>query len=173
MTSPQTADAGETPPNEAMEIYQGHLDIVTEAFWARNFDNVRPHMLLPGTMRLKDVAREISDWDGRRALFDDQRDGLDAMGATEYHRLVVEAAFSTPDRIEGSHLSYVIRGGSLVVSPYLSRMPLVRTPAGWKAHGIDTDVSNADTFALGRRVERILKEKEQSLDTMRDCNAQT
>jgi len=167
----QTQDSPAQATSDALVLYQSHLDVVTTAFWAGDFDSVRTHFKLPAVMRMKDTARMIEDWTGLRALFEDHREGLSRMGATDYHRLATEARFVGPEQIEGCHLNYLVQGGSLVITPYLSRMVLVREEGTWRAHGIETDIANTELYALGRRVTEHLEAKRRALKSKRDHNA--
>jgi hypothetical protein len=137
----------------AVAIYQAHTDQVTDAFWTRDFTPIPDLMLLPASQVMKDAFVTISDYAALRQLFDDQRLGLDRLGATAYHRICDWAYFEGPDRIKGSHTSYVLRSGTYVLSPYYAQQTLIRGARGtWRAKGIRTELRNADIGAIGPKL---------------------
>ena len=117
----------------ARDIYQIHLDAVTDALWERDFDRCLDLFTLPHRRRLgtRDVLIEA-----KAALLAEGRafrDTLDGLGATGFIRICRAGAFVGDDRIEGEHESYVVRGGTYQVQPYLVQLKLLLSGGLWRA----------------------------------------
>lgn len=148
----------------ARALYQAHLDVVTRAFWARSWERCAPHLKLPGTYRSPDCVQELTTVDALKTMFIEQRDGLDRMGATAYHRICASARFVSHDRIEGSHDTYILRNSTYLLAPFQSSMPLIHENGLWRAQGITTEARNADYTVVGPTLFRRLQDRDADID---------
>jgi hypothetical protein len=146
----------------AMDIYQRNLDEVAQAIWEKNFEAALAHFAFPKHMATPDADVTIHEPEAMLQALAELRESLSRIGATAFLRICKEAVFDPrdEDRIIGSHVSYVLRGGTNVVPPYTSRMVLVRQPDGWKSVDIVSEASNryltviGPDIALGHRTPR-------------------
>ncbi|MEM9795681.1 MAG: hypothetical protein AAF919_04285 [Pseudomonadota bacterium] len=122
----------------AQEIYQGHLDLVSQAVWDRDYDRVAAVMRYPHVIHLAESDHLIDTEAELKLDVETFRDSLMGLGATAYHRVCRDASFdpSDDDRITGRHLTYVMRGGSYLVEPYNCAMILTRVDGVWLGSGI-------------------------------------
>ena len=130
----------------ARAIYQANLDTVTRAFWRRDMARLGDLLHVPTWMRLADAEVLVSTWDELRAVLEAQRDSLDRMGATEYHRICIGAEWAEgrDDWIQGRHMTYILRGGAEAVPPYPCTMDLRRFGVLWMACALDCAIRNRD-----------------------------
>ncbi len=84
----------------------------------------------------------------------DFRASLRAMGAQAYHRICTRASFVAPDRIEGNHTTYVIRGGQFAMPPFNNTLLLQQHGPDWKGEVARSDVVNAVCPVLSPKVLR-------------------
>ncbi|MEZ5713786.1 MAG: hypothetical protein R3D85_00585 [Paracoccaceae bacterium] len=132
--------------SEAVDIYQAHLDTVSQALFRGDFDAVTALMHYPSAMETDD------DWvciDSAPALLPSLRsfrETLSRLGVTEYHRICRGADFAQddPDRIEGLHETYALRHAVPAMPPYLNRMTLIRRDGIWLGAGIRAAARNTD-----------------------------
>ncbi|TNF23140.1 MAG: hypothetical protein EP318_02035 [Rhodobacteraceae bacterium] len=146
----------------AMEIYQDLTDRATNALWARDYDTVLGLLALPYRIATQDFdLLHESEADLRDALVH-YRDFLEHSGAQDFHRIATRAAFApeTPDRIEGEHESYVLRGGQYVVDRYVSTQVLLRDKGVWRGVENRSRVRNANCTLLSPDILRRLAERE-------------
>jgi hypothetical protein len=57
---------------------------------------------------------------------------LRQLGATDYIRLASGARFLDPGRIEGTHVTHMMRRAERVIAPFPSRMVIVERAGGWR-----------------------------------------
>ena len=130
---------------DAQTIYQAHLDRVSQAIWASDFETVMRHKAYPNRMHFPDRTVTFAEPDPLAVDARQFRATLANLGATAYHRICTSAAFDPQDadRVIGSHRTYVLRGGNYVVAPYACDMVLVRRGDDW----LTTDITVPDRRA--------------------------
>lgn len=128
----------------ATDIYQAHLDAVSEALWAREFDTLLEHIHFPSFIETDDEMLRIDTPDAYLPSLGSFRRKLETLGATAYHRLCREAVFANddPNRIEGVHETFALNGATPVMQPYLNHMTLIRIDGRWRGAGIRSATSN-------------------------------
>lgn len=124
--------------NSALDIYQDHLNRVSEHIWARELDALTrimayPHQLSTGTEIVEvDTPETLKSWAKKF------RDNLETLGATAYHRVAIAAAFTgnDEDRIDGFHRVYVLNGARHLIDPYSSEAQLCLQDGVWLGSGV-------------------------------------
>lgn len=129
---------------DAANIYQAHLDAVSHALWARDFDGLLEHIHFPSFVETDDEMLRIATPESYLPSVRRFRRKLDQHCATAYHRVCLEAVFASddPDRIEGMHKTYALNGATPVMDPYLSQMTLMRKDGKWLGAGIRAATDN-------------------------------
>ncbi|TFL16983.1 hypothetical protein [Jannaschia formosa] len=142
----------------AWQIYQDHLDAVSKAFWARDYDRVVTMMSYPHKMRSGRLCQVVQTPGELIEVAEIARSSMQRLGGTAYHRVCLEAAFNPddPDHIRGRHRVFLLRGGSYVIDPYESEMCLVRVDGSWLSMGVSNENNIAIVTTLDpSRAERI------------------
>lgn len=131
---------------EALAIYQDHLDAVSRALWSGDEDRLVDLLSLPNRMITSDAELLLDSADAVIKAARDFRAFLRKSGAQDYHRIAREARFHPEyeNRIDGSHETYILRGGQYVLEPYLNRQVLVREDGVWRGIEIRAEVRNSD-----------------------------
>ena len=150
----------------AREIYQDHLDAVSEAIWDRRFDDVAALMAYPHRRRLGTRDIVVDDPDMLRAEARAFRETLDGFGATGYIRVCRHAVSDAPGRIVGWHETFVVRGGTYQVSPYEAEITLLRHGDRWFASDC-----HAPTFPLSVNNYPLAREADLRRGTTSDRKA--
>ncbi|CTQ50429.1 hypothetical protein [Jannaschia donghaensis] len=118
---------------DARDIYQAHLDLVSRALWDRDYETIIAVNRFPHIIRFSDGNRQYDGPDDFAVMAARFRDHLDGLGATGYHRVCEHASFDPLDRhrITGGHWTYILRGGNYLTDPYNCEMVLVHEGAEW------------------------------------------
>jgi len=134
----------------AAEIYQEHLDMVSQAAWRGDMDAVSAAMAYPHVMYTDDSILRVRNAEDLKASASSFIDSLRRQGATAYHRVCRDADFTSSERtrIEGSHLVHVLNGGTYVTPPFPSSMTLLRVDGTWLGYGIKVSVRNSQITVL-------------------------
>ena len=123
--------------SDAAAIYQAWLDRVAAALWNGDHARVAASMAYPHVMATEDGAVHFETPEKLAEASAEFRTTLTRMGAQAYHRICTDAAFSATDRIDGRHMTYILRGGTYVVPPFANKMTLVQQDGGaWLGAGI-------------------------------------
>lgn len=132
--------------SDALAIYQTHLDQMSQALWALNYDAIEDLLTLPTRMIALDDHVVFDDVKSLRRAARDFRAFLEECGAEEYHRIAQRAVFHPDysDRIDGSHDTYILRDGRYVLQPYLNHQVLVCEGGKWRGIEIRSEVRNAE-----------------------------
>jgi hypothetical protein len=155
--TPARPDAG-----SAHAIYQAYLDQVTAWVWAGEDAKVAASMAYPQTIVTTDCEMTFDTTEGPAQMVRavaDFRASLRRLGATEYHRICSDARFLDDGRrIEGSHVTYVLRGGTYALEPFVSRMAMRRDAADrWRGAGLRVTVSNRCVTVLSPQQVQALR----------------
>lgn len=117
---------------EANEIYQTHLDVVSDAVWRLDKDFLEVHIEERLTVETMDRHLRSMGRDETIAALFAFREAMESIGATGYHRVCSTAAFTTDHRIDGVHRTYVLRGGNYAAEPYLCEQRLCLHDGIWR-----------------------------------------
>lgn len=134
-----------------LEIYQAWLDRIDRCFWQGRDEEVAAAMHYPHSMATQDAVVHFDRPEKMIEAARHFREALRSAGAQNYARLCVEAAFATPDRIEGRHQTFILSGGRYVVEPFMNSMTLVRRDGAWFGAGVTYDVRNTELPVLSAR----------------------
>jgi hypothetical protein len=129
--------------DEAIDIYQAHLDISTRLVFRGDAEAYAAHAQLPFVFR---TAQGVEVIETARDLSDDihqLQEWLTCQGVTDYHRIARSARFLDEDTIEGFHVTYALRGATPVVTPYANRMILKRAGTIWKTSYAEHEIADA------------------------------
>lgn len=124
--------------SDARDIYQAHLDVVSQALWERDFELITDLKTFPHVMRYPDEKRVYNTAEELVVAMEALRDKLEGLGATGYHRVCDQASFDPLDtgRITGSHWTYILRGGNYLSEPYHCKMVLRQRDGVWRTSDI-------------------------------------
>ncbi len=146
--------AAEEGDAEAEEIYQVHLDRLSDALIQGDFDTFKDRISLPHQITTEtDVIRVATEAE-MKDLFDRFAIMYANQGLTDFVRTVREAQFITPDEIIGTHISHQMRHGQRIMPPYPNRVRLVRDADGqWReTHCANAILNNFENFKLWTRL---------------------
>lgn len=137
----------------AETIYQSNLDAVTRKFFTGDLSGVGDLIAIPSNVHTSDASLRIERMEDLLVMLNEQRESLMRLGTTEYHRICIEAAFANPPgtRIMGRHRTYVLRGGTYLMDPYLCEQTLVKEGSFWRASDIRCGLKNRDYTIVGPR----------------------
>lgn len=129
----------------AHDIYQAHLDVVSDLQWRGDLDAVLDHMLLPKRIETADSVAVMENAADMRASLGSFHASMHRLGANAYHRVCLKAEFAADDSevILGVHRTYIMRGGQYVVAPYKAEMTLRRIDGQWRSASIRSGLRNA------------------------------
>lgn len=132
---------------DAGAIYQGHLDRLTRALFAGDFESFSAGLRFPHHVKTATDSFETPDKVSASEQFADYRKSIEAEGITDLIRLLEDARFVTPQEIVGTHVSHKIRGATRIMEPYHNRVRLVRGADGeWR----ETHCANAVRNKAGK-----------------------
>ncbi|WP_224815494.1 hypothetical protein [Hasllibacter sp. MH4015] len=129
--------------DSAADIFQRHLDATTKLVFAGHVEAFADHIMLPYVFRTA-AGEDIAE--SRDELLSDIRKinaWLTSQGATDFHRIVHKARFLDDTSIEGTHVSYILRGAIPINDPYRSRMILKRDGDTWRAAYSEHELADA------------------------------
>lgn len=131
--------------NHALDIYQDHLDRVSQLIWAKEFDALPELMAFPHDVITNDSVVTVDAPETLITWARSFRDRLTELGATGYHRVAIAAAFSgdDEDRIDGFHRVYVVNGATYLITPYSSEAKLQRQNGLWLGSGVRATLRKA------------------------------
>ncbi|MEO1732518.1 MAG: hypothetical protein AAFR45_02640 [Pseudomonadota bacterium] len=128
----------------AHEIYQENLDLVSRAFWHRRFDLLPKYLGIPNQVITKDEEIVISSADELICLMQDFREKLITLGGYAYRRECQEAVFANERKnvILGRHQTFLLNADEAVIGTYENRMTLMRIEDRWLGVRIDSSAEN-------------------------------
>lgn len=124
----------------AQDIYQRHLDLVTDMFWSRSFQAIVPHFTYPATISTPQETVVIPSPEAFVAGVQRRRESLDRAGVTSFQRRCDKAGFASAQRdvIDGYHTSILLRDGIMVEPNIRSRLRLVLQDGVWRLKELQT-----------------------------------
>lgn len=150
----------------AAEIYQANLDAVSRMLFAGDLDRIGCHIAVPCAVHTQDSSQRIEQLDDLMVMLREQRDCLRRLGATEYHRICIEAEFTDPTglRIRGHHRTYLLRGGSYLMEPYPCEQQIELQGDDWKALDLNCQMRNSELTLVGPQLMEHLRRREAHSD---------
>jgi hypothetical protein len=148
-------------PQPAQEIYQANIDAVSQRFLSGDLSDIGDYLAIPSEIHVNDASVILDRLEDLVLLLREQREGLLSMGATEYHRVCTDAAFANAEqtRIEGAHRTYILRGGSYLLTPHSCNQRLENQDGVWRACCLKCQVRNSDYTIVGPKTRALLLER--------------
>lgn len=130
----------------AQAHYQKCLDRIAEHFWARDWEALGDCIAFPNHITSLDAERVVETRKEWLEIARAARESFVQVGATEYHRICIEASFADPSRtrITGTHKTYILRNSTLVLPVYHARMTMVWSDGVWRSSGLHTESRDQD-----------------------------
>ncbi len=129
--------------NNALQIYQAHVDALSAAMMDRDFGAFADRIELPHMILQERAEHLIETRDELESYFHGLHQMLKSHGTTDYVRIATEAAFKSDTVIEGNHVTHILQGGKRLVKPYPNRLRLEQINGEW----LETVAANAITNA--------------------------
>lgn len=138
----------------AMGIYQEHLDVLSSALIASDFDLFKTRIMLPHRITTETDIIEMKTEAEMRQAFESFAKLYSDQELTDFVRIAKEAHFVTKDEIVGVHISHRMRGDKRILEPYPNRIRLVRGSDGmWReTHCANAILNNSENFRLWTRL---------------------
>lgn len=132
--------------NEALQIYQSNLDIVSHAFINEDYETLRLYLGTPGYICSAEAQVYLETQEQLERTIGVSLRSVRAMGADAYIRICRSADFEGPnaDRIVGEHETFILRKGAPTIPPYMNAMTLTLDAGIWRAFGLFSNVSVHD-----------------------------
>lgn len=117
----------ETP--EAVHEYL--LEVTRRAYLQDDEDAFVARFLLPQVIITVQETRAVETPEEVRAIFRANRTRFLQQGVTDIVRVCIAARFVTPDKVQATHVTYLLQGTRLVTAPYPNTGELVRRNGVW------------------------------------------
>jgi hypothetical protein len=144
--------------SDARTIYQDHIDAQSQALWTGDFAAVTRGWLYPHRSETRRHVQVVRDADELLETARLMRESMTRLGATAFHRVCLVAAFhpDDPERIDGRHRVFLLRGGSYAHPPFESWLTLRRRGGVWLSAAMrsENDITELTTLDPAR-VERL------------------
>lgn len=152
-------DAPQPSDPLAQAHYQTMLDRINRLFWARDWEALGGCISVPNRISSADTERVVDTLDEWLEIARAARQSFVQVGATEYHRICVEARFAdaTRTRITGLHKTYILRNSTLVLPVCNARMTLVWADGVWRSSGLHTEARDQDLPTI--HADRVTRSK--------------
>lgn len=141
------------------DIYQASLDAVASMVFSGDMTRLQDLISVPLTIQMADGSLQIERLEDVVFMLSEQRDNLLNLGTTEYHRICVDARYLDPaaTQISGRHKTYVMRGATYLLEPFICEMDLTKDAALWRVGLLRCNMNNSDYTVIGTRtLERLL-----------------
>lgn len=156
-------------PGAAMEIYQNHLDVVSQTMMTPGMPALCANTALPIRLGTLDAETDVHTYaDLTEKIGNFVRTMLD-QGVTDYIRVAKSARFTSATRIEGWHVTHILRSGSHLIDPYKCEAVLDFQDGVWR---ISKGLSQTFTHVAGLLGPEIAARRKRAarpnpVDTMR------
>lgn len=135
----------------AINIYQDHLDTLSNGLLTCDFDLFQSRMDCPNVVRMLASEFMFNTVEEQRDAFGAVCNDLRAQGITDLIQIVISARFETPDVIVGEHVTHRIKHALRLTDPYCNRIRLERgIDQTWRethcANAIQTKARGLDTI---------------------------
>ncbi len=118
-------------PYEAARIYQDLLDRINDAYATGDFGAFAELVYVPHHLRTSTKTYVLRDRDQLKKMFEEFISHLTNLRVDNFIRECKSAEFRGADRIEGDHLSHMLRGTDYVEPMFRSRSLLMRVGQSW------------------------------------------
>ena len=126
----------------AKDIYQEVLDRTDLALKEFDYDLVKNHVAVPYRMVTTKAAKTFDTAVEVKELFMTFSHAITTLGVDEFRRTAQECSYLDDTTILGHHMSYLIRDGEPMVTPYPSMMTLKLMDGYWKITEAQNAVEN-------------------------------
>ncbi len=126
----------------AKDISEHLLKVTADALMQQDFDSFAAVFGLPQTMTTEQREIRLVTRDDLKTTFDQMCAYFQSLGVTELRRVCEAAEFHGPDRVEATHISYVIGDGKDLTPPYPVYSVLERLQGRWKITSSDYALSD-------------------------------
>lgn len=127
---------------DALPLYQGLIDAMSDAVNARDFDTWVACFQMPHHIHYNAVDHVVRVPSDVRPFHDTICAEMDKCAADGIVRAADFASFVSNERLLGYHNTTMIKDGDVCFGPIKSRMIFVQTDAGWKCSSITNSLSN-------------------------------
>ncbi|SNS82982.1 hypothetical protein [Antarctobacter heliothermus] len=133
------------------DIYQANLDAVAQMVFSGDMSRLQDLISVPLVIQMADGSMQIDRLEDVVFMLAEQRDNLLNLGTTEYHRICVDARFLDPaaTQISGRHKTYVMRGATYLLEPFICEMNLTKDAALWRVCLMRCHMKNSDYTVIG------------------------
>lgn len=161
---------------EAMDIYQRLLDVVDQAFMARDPDAHAKAIYVPHHIRTPQEMIHIRTPEDLRAAFFRYLEFTDGLGGTTFQRQVLNARFRNKDAIEGVHEVNITNAlGEKVIAQSRTTSIVMRMNGAWRICGSDN--TTRKTTGVGTFLHDLMKQNQvpesASRRTLRNMTGET
>lgn len=125
--------------DDALNIYQAHVDALSRAMMARDFEAFAAKIQLPLLIKHVGAEQLIKTEDEMATHFHGLHATLKSQGVTDFIRIAEEATYRADDVIEGTHITHILQSGKRLVQPYPNHLRLERINGEW----LETVAANA------------------------------
>lgn len=116
----------------AISIYQGMLDTVSQAVMTNDFDAYVSCICLPYVIRTHTAVFTLHVEADLRDMLQNLHQGLHQRGVTDYVRIARTARFSSYCHIEGLHFTHMLRDGERIAAPHSASQSLILSGTAWR-----------------------------------------
>jgi hypothetical protein len=144
--APPGTQAIDRSPEAAMEIYQRHLDVVSRSMMMPGMPDVCANTALPIILGTLDAETQLQSYEELMNLIGSFVQNMRDQGVTDYIRIAKSARFTSATRIEGWHVTHMLRSGTHLVDPYKCEAVLDFEEGVWR---ISKGLSQTFTHVTG------------------------
>ena len=118
-------------PEEAKTIYQDLLDRINACYDSCDFSSYLNMIHVPHHIRTTDSSFVLREESELRTMFDEFIKQMKKSGADTFKRECTSARFKGAHRIEGEHMTHMMRAGKYVQPASHARSMLMKVGANW------------------------------------------
>ena len=115
-----------------IDVFQKHLDQVSSAFMAGDFDSYMRLVAIPLVVITDTATAVVTDPKDFRLGFEIYVSKLKTERATDLIRLASGVTSYGPNLLTGRYETHILRSGQRIFGPHLSALTLRKDPDGWK-----------------------------------------
>ncbi|WP_108816217.1 hypothetical protein [Loktanella sp. Alg231-35] len=136
----------------ASDIAEAILEVTGDALMSGNFDAFSAVFHAPQTMVTMAGPVYMENLEDMRRAFDEMHQYLKGMGVTEMIRACVASEYTSPTRIESTHVTELLQNGKRLNEPYPVFSILEKVNGGWKVTRGEyaLEESNGQALAISR-----------------------
>jgi ketosteroid isomerase-like protein len=136
----------------ASDIVEAILEVTGGALMSGDFDTLAAVFHVPQTIATMAGPIHMETADDLRRAFDGTHQYFKDLGVTEIIRECVAAKYTSPTRIECTHVTELVKNGERLNDPYPVFSVLEKVDGGWKVTRGEyaLEATNGHALALGR-----------------------